>query len=126
MQLFHRIQDDARILDFVIFSDESTFHVNGKAYRPLRPVTELAVPFFLFLIMQLRKNRTTMYEEGCYAVLVYLALCGVSGQLGVPAVLQPGDKADSAHQIRGWIGHRVSLNTVTKRKIASGNLTPVF
>jgi hypothetical protein len=33
-----------------------------------------------------------MYEEGCYAILVYLALCGVSGRLGVPAVLQSGYK----------------------------------
>jgi hypothetical protein len=48
MQMFRRIQDDKRIMDFVIFNDESTFHVNGKAYRPLRPVIEIAVPFFFF------------------------------------------------------------------------------
>jgi hypothetical protein len=30
MQMFHRIQDDEKFLDSVIFSDESTFHVSGK------------------------------------------------------------------------------------------------
>jgi hypothetical protein len=28
MQMFHRIQDDERFLDSVIFIDESTFHIN--------------------------------------------------------------------------------------------------
>jgi hypothetical protein len=28
--MFHRIQDDERFLDSVIFSEESTFHVSGK------------------------------------------------------------------------------------------------
>ncbi|PNF13977.1 hypothetical protein B7P43_G08668, partial [Cryptotermes secundus] len=30
MQMFHRIQDDEKFLDSVIFSDESTFHVSGE------------------------------------------------------------------------------------------------
>jgi hypothetical protein len=30
MQMIHRIQDDERFLDSVIFSDESTFHVSGN------------------------------------------------------------------------------------------------
>jgi hypothetical protein len=30
MQMFHRIQDDERFLDSIIFNDESTFHVSGK------------------------------------------------------------------------------------------------
>ncbi|PNF25748.1 hypothetical protein B7P43_G12984 [Cryptotermes secundus] len=30
MQMFHRIQDDEKLLDSVIFSDERTFHVGGK------------------------------------------------------------------------------------------------
>jgi hypothetical protein len=34
MQMFHRMQDDARCLESVIFSDESTFLVNGKVTYP--------------------------------------------------------------------------------------------
>ncbi|PNF31024.1 hypothetical protein B7P43_G18027 [Cryptotermes secundus] len=30
MQMFHRIQDDEKFLDSIIFSDESMFHVSGK------------------------------------------------------------------------------------------------
>jgi hypothetical protein len=30
-QMFHRIQDDERFLDSLIFSDDSMFHVNDRA-----------------------------------------------------------------------------------------------
>jgi hypothetical protein len=36
MQMFHRIQEDERCLDSVIFSDDSTFHVSGGE-RVLHP-----------------------------------------------------------------------------------------
>jgi hypothetical protein len=34
MQMFHRIQDDERLLDSVIFSDESMFHVSWQGQYP--------------------------------------------------------------------------------------------
>jgi hypothetical protein len=33
MQLFHKIYDDERFLDSIIFSNESMFHVSGKVHN---------------------------------------------------------------------------------------------
>jgi hypothetical protein len=51
----------------------------------------------------------------------------MSGQLQTPAALPPGDKAPDAQCIACWIGSRVGMEYVGKRKYiaSSGNRTPV-
>jgi hypothetical protein len=41
----------------------------------------------------------------------------VSGQLHASTALPPGDRAPGTHWIGGWVGPRVDLGAVEKRKI---------
>jgi hypothetical protein len=40
----------------------------------------------------------------------------VSGQLYAPAALAPGERAPGTHSIEGWMGTRLGLDDVEKRK----------
>jgi hypothetical protein len=42
-----------------------------------------------------------------------------SGQLGVPVTINPEERAPGANWIGGWLGPRVGLDVVEKRKILS-------
>jgi hypothetical protein len=52
----------------------------------------------------------------------------VSGQIHGPAALPPGSRAADTHWMGGWVGPRVGLDTVAKRKsyiTPTGIWTPV-
>jgi hypothetical protein len=42
----------------------------------------------------------------------------------MPRPLYPREKIPDTHRIGGWMGSRVGLNDVEKRKILTGNQTP--